>query len=235
MTTQIKRAWQCTRSQTGERLPRPPPHSSPLSLAMHIIAAPFVSCKLADCGSLLSHNSHVGALPNPFSALSATIRTKMKRYPKRAVHDRATIHAILDEVRVLADTHLSDQASPASYNVPLIPLDPALVRVARPSKRGQMSTDPSCYSRHRYARLSQWQSAPSTLALRTIVLQLCNCRRPWPCRCVVQGLVCHVGFVADGQQYVIPTAYARVGEVLYIHGSAVSRMLKTLAVCCCGD
>jgi len=45
-----------------------------------------------------------------------------------------------------------------------------------------------------------------------------------------QGLVCHVGFVADGQQYVIPTAYARISETLYIHGSAVSRMLKTLAV-----
>ena len=50
-------------------------------------------------------------------------------------------------------------------------------------------------------------------------------------RCELQGLVCHVGFVADGQQYVIPTAYARVGEMLYIHGSAVSRMLKTLTVC----
>ena len=48
--------------------------------------------------------------------------------------------------------------------------------------------------------------------------------------CPPQGLVCHVGFVADGQQYVIPTAYARIGETLYIHGSAVSRMLKTLAV-----
>ena len=42
--------------------------------------------------------------------------------------------------------------------------------------------------------------------------------------------MCHVGFMADGQQYVIPTAYARIGETLYIHGSAVSRMLKTLAV-----
>ena len=47
---------------------------------------------------------------------------------------------------------------------------------------------------------------------------------------VLQGLVCHVGFVAEGQQFVIPTAYARIDETLYIHGSAVSRMLKTLAV-----
>jgi nitroimidazol reductase NimA-like FMN-containing flavoprotein (pyridoxamine 5'-phosphate oxidase superfamily) len=44
-----------------------------------------------------------------------------------------------------------------------------------------------------------------------------------------EGLVCHVGFVVDGQPYVIPTVYARVGERLCLHGSAVSRMLRTLA------
>src|SRR5215472_9711095 len=44
-----------------------------------------------------------------------------------------------------------------------------------------------------------------------------------------EGLVCHVGFVIDGQPFVIPTLYARVGGELYIHGSAASRMLRTLA------
>jgi nitroimidazol reductase NimA-like FMN-containing flavoprotein (pyridoxamine 5'-phosphate oxidase superfamily) len=44
-----------------------------------------------------------------------------------------------------------------------------------------------------------------------------------------EGLVCHVGFVIDGQPYVIPTAYGRVGDQLYIHGSAASRMARTLA------
>jgi len=44
-----------------------------------------------------------------------------------------------------------------------------------------------------------------------------------------EGLVCHVGFVVDGQPYVIPTIYARSGDRLYLHGSAVSRMLRTLA------
>ena len=44
-----------------------------------------------------------------------------------------------------------------------------------------------------------------------------------------QGFVCHVGFVVDGQPFVIPTNYARVGDVLYLHGSSASRMLKTLA------
>lgn len=44
-----------------------------------------------------------------------------------------------------------------------------------------------------------------------------------------EGFLCHVGFVLDGQPYVIPTGYARSGEQLYIHGSAASRMLRTLA------
>ena len=43
-----------------------------------------------------------------------------------------------------------------------------------------------------------------------------------------EALVCHVGFVVDGQPYVIPTIHARVGDVLYVHGSAASRMLRTL-------
>jgi uncharacterized protein len=44
-----------------------------------------------------------------------------------------------------------------------------------------------------------------------------------------EGYLCHVGFVRDGQPFVIPTLYARCGEMLYIHGSGVSRMLNTLA------
>src|SRR6185503_20808760 len=44
-----------------------------------------------------------------------------------------------------------------------------------------------------------------------------------------EGLVCHVGFVADGQPFVIPTIYARDGERIYVHGSAASRMQRTLA------
>lgn len=42
------------------------------------------------------------------------------------------------------------------------------------------------------------------------------------------GFLAHVGFVADGQPYVIPTAYGRDGHTLYVHGSAVSRTLRTL-------
>jgi nitroimidazol reductase NimA-like FMN-containing flavoprotein (pyridoxamine 5'-phosphate oxidase superfamily) len=40
------------------------------------------------------------------------------------------------------------------------------------------------------------------------------------------GFVCHVGFVAGGQPYVIPTNYARLGNELLIHGSAASRMMR---------
>jgi nitroimidazol reductase NimA-like FMN-containing flavoprotein (pyridoxamine 5'-phosphate oxidase superfamily) len=44
-----------------------------------------------------------------------------------------------------------------------------------------------------------------------------------------EALVCHVGFVSDGQPYVIPTGFARIGDDLYIHGSAASRMLRNLS------
>jgi nitroimidazol reductase NimA-like FMN-containing flavoprotein (pyridoxamine 5'-phosphate oxidase superfamily) len=43
-----------------------------------------------------------------------------------------------------------------------------------------------------------------------------------------EGFICHVGFVVDGQPFVIPTSYGRVGDNLYIHGSSASRMLRNL-------
>jgi nitroimidazol reductase NimA-like FMN-containing flavoprotein (pyridoxamine 5'-phosphate oxidase superfamily) len=42
-----------------------------------------------------------------------------------------------------------------------------------------------------------------------------------------EGYICHVGFVVDGQPFVIPTGYARFGDQLYIHGSSASRMLRS--------
>lgn len=44
-----------------------------------------------------------------------------------------------------------------------------------------------------------------------------------------EGFICHVGFVMDGQPFVIPTGYARAGDKLYVHGSQASRMLRNLA------
>ena len=45
-----------------------------------------------------------------------------------------------------------------------------------------------------------------------------------------EALVCHLGFTdAEGQPFVVPTLHARVGEVVYVHGSAASRAVRTLA------
>jgi uncharacterized protein len=40
------------------------------------------------------------------------------------------------------------------------------------------------------------------------------------------GFVCHVGFVENGQPFVIPTLYARVENQVYLHGSPRSRILR---------
>ena len=42
------------------------------------------------------------------------------------------------------------------------------------------------------------------------------------------AFVCHVGFIDSGQPVVIPTAYGRRGDMLYLHGSAASRLLRAL-------
>jgi len=42
------------------------------------------------------------------------------------------------------------------------------------------------------------------------------------------GLVCHVGFVMDGRPFVIPMAYGRVGDSLYLHGGLNSRLMRAM-------
>jgi hypothetical protein len=44
-----------------------------------------------------------------------------------------------------------------------------------------------------------------------------------------EALVCHLGFVHEGQPFVIPTTFARRADVLYVHGAAASRALRALA------
>jgi uncharacterized protein len=39
------------------------------------------------------------------------------------------------------------------------------------------------------------------------------------------GLVCHLGVIRDGSPVVLPTAYGRIGETLYLHGSSGNRSL----------
>lgn len=48
-------------------------------------------------------------------------------------------------------------------------------------------------------------------------------------RILDEAFVCHVAFIADGQPFVVPTNYVRVGDKLFLHGSTVSRLMKTLA------
>lgn len=43
-----------------------------------------------------------------------------------------------------------------------------------------------------------------------------------------EGLVCHVAVVVDGSPVVLPTAYARIGDHLYLHGSPGNRTLRSL-------
>jgi len=47
-------------------------------------------------------------------------------------------------------------------------------------------------------------------------------------RILDEGLVCHIGFVAEGKPVVIPTGYSRKDDTIYLHGSTASRMLRTL-------
>lgn len=42
------------------------------------------------------------------------------------------------------------------------------------------------------------------------------------------GFICQVGFVADGRPVVMPTMYARVDDVAYIHGSSLARWLSII-------
>src|SRR5262249_8586499 len=43
-----------------------------------------------------------------------------------------------------------------------------------------------------------------------------------------EALICHVGFAAEGQPYVLPTTHARIDDQLYIHGAVGGRMLRTV-------
>ena len=55
-------------------------------------------------------------------------------------------------------------------------------------------------------------------------------------RILDDAFVCHLAFAVEGQPFAIPTGYARLGDALYVHGSAASRMVRHLTagleVCC---
>jgi hypothetical protein len=43
-----------------------------------------------------------------------------------------------------------------------------------------------------------------------------------------EAMICHVSFIVDGAPVVIPTIHARVGGILYLHGSPASRMMRSI-------
>jgi nitroimidazol reductase NimA-like FMN-containing flavoprotein (pyridoxamine 5'-phosphate oxidase superfamily) len=43
-----------------------------------------------------------------------------------------------------------------------------------------------------------------------------------------EALICQVGFFHDGSPVVVPTIHGRDGDLLYLHGSPASRMLRAL-------
>src|SRR6266702_336658 len=47
-------------------------------------------------------------------------------------------------------------------------------------------------------------------------------------RILDEAFVCHVAFIADGQPFLVPTNYVRVGDKLFLHGSTASRLMKAL-------
>ena len=68
--------------------------------------------------------------------------------------------------------------------------------------------------------------SPSTRTRVTREPQLAVYDRETAYRILDDGFVCHVGFSIDNQPFVIPTAYGRKGDHLFIHGSAASRTLR---------
>ena len=56
-----------------------------------------------------------------------------------------------------------------------------------------------------------------------------NFERATICQILDEAFICHVGFAVDNQPFVIPTSFARIGDRLVIHGSAASRMMRSLS------
>ena len=48
-------------------------------------------------------------------------------------------------------------------------------------------------------------------------------------RILDQNFLCHLAWEVNGQPFMIPTAFGRKEETLYVHGSSKSRMLSSLA------
>src|SRR5258708_25925329 len=49
-------------------------------------------------------------------------------------------------------------------------------------------------------------------------------------RILDEAFVCHVAFIVDGQPFLVPTNYVRVGDKLFLHGARASGLMKTLSI-----
>ena len=80
--------------------------------------------------------------------------------------------------------------------------------------------------------MSREETSPELTATQRSQIRRLPQRGAYECDLIYEildeGLVCHVGFTTNEQPFVIPTAYGRVKDTLYIHGSPASRMLQTL-------
>ncbi len=74
--------------------------------------------------------------------------------------------------------------------------------------------------------MSQYDVTPRTKVKRLPKRAVYNKKEIY--EIIDESLLCHIGFVHEGQPYVIPTIQARIGTTLYVHGSAASRMLRSL-------
>lgn len=75
------------------------------------------------------------------------------------------------------------------------------------------------------------QNAPAAPSARTRVKRLparADYTRETIHAVLDEALVCHVGFVHEGSPRVIPSAFARAGDFVYLHGSTANRMLRSL-------
>ncbi len=77
--------------------------------------------------------------------------------------------------------------------------------------------------------MSEDTAAPTSRTRVHRIPELAAYDRPTIDSILDAALVAHLGFVDEGQPFVIPTLHARIGDRLYLHGSAASRPLKCAA------
>ncbi len=148
-------------------------------------------------------------------------------YQRRPGHGclRPTAVPVRDEIQLVS---LSDQSAISWIPRVVIQIPLAcLAETREPEARFgvTLSLHPSlALARSSFPNVSTLTPTPRTRLVREADRAVYD--REAVYRILDEGFLCHVGFVADGQPFVIPTSYGRKDANLYIHGSAASRMLR---------